>query len=198
MIETADQVIDLGPGAVGRGQSVTGDVAGLRWSGTLPGSTWTTGPPAEAGRATPRPPSITGATLHNLQDVERRAPPGRAHRGHRRGRLGKSSLVHGSLGAARRDHRRAAPHPRCCRSNAASYTGLLDPIRAFSKANGVKAALFSANSRAPARTAKASAWSTDLDDGRGGDRLRACEGRRFTPEVLSYKLSGKDISEVWR
>jgi len=113
---------------------------------------------------------------------------------------GKSSLVQGSLrrreGVVMVDQ---APIRGSRRSNPATYTGLLDPIRvAFSKANGVKAALFSANSEGACPKCNGIGLVyTDLAMMAGvASVCEQCEGRRFTPEVLTYKLDGKDISEV--
>jgi excinuclease UvrABC ATPase subunit len=113
---------------------------------------------------------------------------------------GKSSLVHGSLG--RREGVVVvdqAPIRGSRRSNPATYTGLLDPIRAaFAKANGVKASLFSANSEGACPNCNGIGLVyTDLAMMAGVATVCVeCEGRRFTPEVLTYKLDGKDISEV--
>jgi excinuclease UvrABC ATPase subunit len=113
---------------------------------------------------------------------------------------GKSSLIHGSL--SKRDdvtvvNQAAIRGSR--RSNPATYTGLLDPIRtAFAKANGVKAALFSANSEGACPNCKGIGLIyTDLAMMAGvASVCEKCEGKRFTAKVLTYKLRGKDISEV--
>jgi len=113
---------------------------------------------------------------------------------------GKSSLIHGSLpgieGVIVADQ---SPIRGSRRSNPATYTGLLDPIRAaFAKANGVKASLFSANSEGACPNCKGIGLIyTDLAMMAGvASVCEQCEGKRFTPEVLTYKLRGKDISEV--
>jgi excinuclease UvrABC ATPase subunit len=203
VMEVADHVVDLGPGAGAAGGAVcyTGDVAGLRRSGTLTGE--------HLGHRTPlrervRQPTgrlaITGATLHNLRNVSVDIPLGVLTVVTGVAGSGKSSLVHGSLDgregvtivdqAAIRGSRR---------SNPATYTGLLDPIRsAFAKANGVKAALFSANSEGACPNCNGIGLVyTDLAMMAGVATVcEVCEGRRYTPEVLTYKLDGKDIAEV--
>ncbi|HEU0212604.1 MAG TPA: excinuclease ABC subunit UvrA, partial [Jiangellaceae bacterium] len=150
-IAIADHVVDLGPGAGPAGGRVcyTGDVAGLRSSGTLTGRHL--GHRARLRELVRQPRghlSITGATLHNLKDVSVEIPLGVLTAVTGVAGSGKSSLIHGSLD--RRDGVVAVDQSAIRgsrRSNPATYTGLLDPIRtAFAKANGVKAALFSANS----------------------------------------------------
>jgi excinuclease UvrABC ATPase subunit len=202
-IAIADHVVDLGPGAGSSGGTVcyTGEVAGLRRSGTLTGT--------HLGHRTPlrekvRPPtgqlSITGATLHNLKEVSVDLPLGVLTVVTGVAGSGKSSLVQGSLrrreGVVMVDQ---APIRGSRRSNPATYTGLLDPIRkAFAKANGVKPALFSANSEGACPNCNgAGVIYTDLAMMAGVATVcEQCEGKRFTPEVLTYKLDGKDISEV--
>ncbi|MGH3931498.1 MAG: ATP-binding cassette domain-containing protein, partial [Pseudonocardiaceae bacterium] len=143
---------------------------------------------------------ITGATLHNLKDVSVDLPLGVLTVVTGVAGSGKSSLIHGSL--ARREgvtvvDQAAIRGSR--RSNPATYTGLLDPIRAvFAKANGVKAALFSANSEGACAHCKGIGLIyTDLAMMAGvASVCEQCEGKRFTPEVLTHTLRGKDISEV--
>jgi excinuclease UvrABC ATPase subunit len=203
VILVADHVVDLGPGAgsVGGRVCYTGDVAGLRRSGTLTGKHLDH---RTALRDRVREPkgqlSITGATLHNLRNVSVDLPLGVLTVVTGVAGSGKSSLVHGSLGGREGvvvvDQ---APIRGSRRSNPATYTGLLDPIRtAFAKANGVKASLFSANSEGACPNCNGIGLVyTDLAMMAGVATVcEQCEGRRFTPEVLTYTLDGKDISEV--
>ncbi|MEW9533517.1 ATP-binding cassette domain-containing protein [Microbispora sp. NPDC049125] len=203
VIEIADHVVDLGPGAGPSGGEVcfTGDVAGLRASGTLTGRYLDH---RVRLRERTRPARghlpIKGATLHNLKDVSVDIPLGVLTVVTGVAGSGKSSLIHGSL--SRREgvitvDQSAIRGSR--RSNPATYTGVLDPIRtAFAKANGVKAALFSANSEGACPNCKGIGLVyTDLAMMAGvASVCEECEGRRFTPEVLTYKLRGKDISQV--
>ncbi|HEU4897214.1 MAG TPA: excinuclease ABC subunit UvrA [Actinomycetota bacterium] len=203
VIEIGDHVVDLGPGAGASGGRVcyTGDVAGLRRSGTLTGKhlDHRTGL-RDRAREPSGQLSITGATLHNLKNVSVDLPLGVLTVVTGVAGSGKSSLVHGSLG--RREGVVVvdqAPIRGSRRSNPATYTGLLDPIRAaFAKANGVKASLFSANSEGACPNCNGIGLVyTDLAMMAGVATVCVeCEGRRFTPEVLTYKLDGKDISEV--
>jgi excinuclease UvrABC ATPase subunit len=202
-IEIADHVVDLGPGAGPSGGEVcyTGDVAGLRASDTLTGRHLD-------HRVTLRPSvrraaghlPIRGASLHNLRNVDVDVPLGVLTVVTGVAGSGKSSLIHGSL-STRDDvtivDQSAIRGSR--RSNPATYTGLLDPIRtAFAKANGVKAALFSANSEGACPNCKGIGLVyTDLAMMAGvASVCEQCEGKRFTPEVLRYTLRGKNISEV--
>ncbi|AJT68899.3 UvrABC system protein A [Streptomyces lydicus] len=202
-IKIADHVVDLGPGAGSAGGRIcfTGDVAGLRRSGTLTGRHLD-------HRARLREPvrrpsgklSITGANQHNLRDVSVDIPLGVLTVVTGVAGSGKSSLIHGSL--PRRDGVIVAdqsPIRGSRRSNPATYTGLLAPVRtAFAKANGVKAALFSANSEGACPHCKGIGLVyTDLAMMAGvASVCEECEGRRFTPKVLTYTLRGKNISEV--
>ncbi|WP_242910605.1 ATP-binding cassette domain-containing protein [Actinomadura terrae] len=202
-IEIADHVVDLGPGAGAAGGRVcfTGDVAGLRSSGTLTGRHLDH---RARLREDVREPtghlSITGANQHNLKEVDVDIPLGVLTVVTGVAGSGKSSLIHGSLPG--RDgvvvvDQSAIRGSR--RSNPATYTGLLDPVRtAFAKANGVKAALFSANSAGACPTCKGIGVTyTDLAMMAGvASVCEECDGKRYTPEVLTYKLRGKDISEV--
>jgi excinuclease UvrABC ATPase subunit len=202
-IAIADHVVDLGPGAGPSGGQICymGDVAGLRASGTLTGrhldhrvrlrSTFRT-----ATGALP----IRNASLHNLRDVSVDVPLGVLTVVTGVAGSGKSSLIHGSL-SSRPDvtvvDQSAIRGSR--RSNPATYTGLLDPIRtAFAKANGVKAALFSANSAGACPKCKGIGLVyTDLAMMAGVATVcERCEGKRYTAEVLRYTLRGKNISEV--
>jgi excinuclease UvrABC ATPase subunit len=203
VIQVADHVVDLGPGAGTAGGTVCfeGTVEGLRGSGTLTGRylDHRVGP-RDQPRQARGTLSITGATLHNLKDVSVDVPLGVLTVVTGVAGSGKSSLIHGSL--ARREgvtvvDQSAIRGSR--RSNPATYTGLLDSIRsAFAKANGVKAALFSANSEGACPNCNGIGLIyTDLAMMAGVATVcEQCEGKRFTPEVLTYKLRGKDISQV--
>jgi excinuclease ABC A subunit len=203
VIEVADHVVDLGPGAGAAGGRVcfSGDVAGLRRSGTLTGKHLDHRTSLRERPQTPKGQlAITGATLHNLKNVSVDIPLGVLTVVTGVAGSGKSSLIQGSL--QRREgvtlvDQSAIRGSR--RSNPATYTGLLDPIRsAFAKANGVKAALFSANSAGACPNCNGIGLVyTDLAMMAGVATVcEQCEGKRFTPEVLTYKLDGKDISEV--
>jgi excinuclease UvrABC ATPase subunit len=202
-IAIADHVVDLGPQAGTAGGEVVfeGTVEGLRASGTLTGRHL--GDRA-AVKKTVRAPAgaleIRGATTHNLRDVNVDIPLGVLAVITGVAGSGKSSLVQGSIsgregvvsidqGAIRGSRR----------SNPATYTGLLDPIRtAFAKANGVKPALFSANSEGACPQCNgAGVIYTDLVMMYGvATTCEECEGKRFEPSVLEYHLGGRDISEV--
>ncbi|MEO8745337.1 MAG: excinuclease ABC subunit UvrA [Candidatus Dormiibacterota bacterium] len=202
-IAIADHVIDLGPGAGAAGGTICfeGTVEGLRASGTL------TGRHLE-DRATlkeeVRKPTgkleIRGATAHNLRDVNVDIPLGVLVVVTGVAGSGKSSLVQGSIpaGAGVVSIDQAAIRGSR-RSNPATYTGLLDPIRnAFAKANGVKAALFSANSDGACPNCNgAGVIYVDLTMMAGvATTCEECEGKRFEASVLKHKLGGRDISEV--
>ncbi|TWP54314.1 excinuclease ABC subunit UvrA [Lentzea tibetensis] len=202
-IQIADHVVDLGPGAGPAGGHLcySGDVAGLRASGTLTGRHLDHRVTLKDEFRTPTGhAAIKGATLHNLRDVSVDVPLGVLTVVTGVAGSGKSSLIHGSL--SKRDDvvvvdQSAIRGSR--RSNPATYTGLLDPIRAaFAKANGVKAALFSANSEGACPKCKGIGLVyTDLAMMAGvASVCEECDGKRFTPEVLAYTLNGKNISEV--
>jgi excinuclease UvrABC ATPase subunit len=202
-IGIADHVVDLGPGAGTAGGRVcyAGDLDGLRKSDTLTGRYLDHR--VSLRNEVRRPTgylSIEGATLHNLQNVSVDVPLGVLTVVTGVAGSGKSSLIHGSL--AERDGvivAGQAPIRGSRRSNPATYTGLLDPIRTeFAKANGVKAGLFSANSVGACPTCKGIGLVyTDLAMmAEVASVCEECEGKRFTPEVLSYRLRGKNISEV--
>ena len=202
-IEIADHVVDLGPGAGTAGGSVCfeGTVKGLRSSGTLTGPpSRRPGRPQGGGARADGTLEIRGASTHNLRDVDVDIPLGVLVVVTGVAGSGKSSLVQGSMPAdadvvlidqtAIRGSRR---------SNPATYTGLLDPIRkAFAKANGVKPALFSANSEGACPSCNgAGVIYTDLAMMAGvASTCEECEGKRFDASVLEYRLAGRDISEV--
>ncbi|RAO20124.1 ATP-binding cassette domain-containing protein [Micromonospora noduli] len=202
-IAIADHVVDLGPGAGTEGGTVCyeGTVEGLRASGTITGRHLDD---RAALKETVRTPTgkleIRGATANNLQDVNVDVPLGVLVVVTGVAGSGKSSLVHSSIPAgagvisidqgAIRGSRR---------SNPATYTGLLDPIRkAFAKANGVKPALFSANSEGACPSCNgAGVIYTDLGMMAGvAAPCEDCEGKRFQASVLEYRFGGRDISEV--
>jgi excinuclease UvrABC ATPase subunit len=202
-IAIADHVVDLGPDAGMAGGTVCfeGTVEGLRDSDTTTGRHLSD---RTALKDTVRTPSgkleIRGATAHNLRDVDVDIPLGVLVVVTGVAGSGKSSLVRGSIPAgadvvsigqgAIRGSRR---------SNPATYTGLLDPIRnAFAKANGVKPALFSANSEGACPNCNgAGVIYTDLAMMAGvATTCEECEGKRFDASVLEHHLGGRDISEV--
>ena len=206
-IAIADHVVDLGPGAgTGGGEVVfEGTVEGLRASGTLTGRHFDD---RAALKPSVRAPSgvleVRGATTHNLQDVDVDIPLGVLAVVTGVAGSGKSSLIHGSVsgraGVVTVDQGGIRGSRR---SNPATYTGLLDPIRkAFAKANGVKPALFSANSEGACPTCNgAGVIYTDLGMMASvASTCEECEGKRFQAAVLTYRLggsdTGKDISEV--
>ncbi len=203
VIAIADHVVDLGPGAGTAGGEVVfeGTVEGLRASGTLTGRHL-------GDRATLKPSvrtptgalAVRGARTHNLRDVDVDIPSGVLVVVTGVAGSGKSSLIHGSVsgrdGVVAIDQ---APIRGSRRSNPATYTGLLDPIRkAFAKANGVKPALFSANSEGACPACNgAGVIYTDLAMMAGVATLcEECEGRRFQASVLDYRLGGLNIAEV--
>jgi excinuclease UvrABC ATPase subunit len=202
-IRIADYVVDLGPGAglAGGRLCYAGDLPGLKKSGTLTGRylDHRVSLRDEVRRPTGSL-SIEGATLHNLQNVTVDIPLGVLTVVTGVAGSGKSSLIHGYLGE--RDGVIVAgqePIRGSRRSNPATYTGLLDPIRSeFAKANKVKPGLFSANSVGACPTCKGlGVVYTDLAMmAEVASVCEDCNGARFTPEVLAYRLRGKNISEV--
>ncbi|MGH8080311.1 MAG: ATP-binding cassette domain-containing protein, partial [Lysobacter sp.] len=202
-IAIADHIVDLGPGAGSGGGQVCfeGTVEGLRASDTLTGRHFDDRAALKPSLRTPKGKlSIRGAKAHNLRNVDVDLPLGVLCAITGVAGSGKSSLVHGSL-PARDDvvsiDQSAIRGSR--RSNPATYTDLLEPIRkAFAKANNVKPALFSANSEGACPTCNgAGVIYTDLAMMAGvASVCEECEGKRFQAEVLTYKLGGKDISEV--
>ncbi len=203
VIAIADHVVDLGPGAGAAGGEVCfeGSVDGLRASGTLTGRhLHDRAALKESVRTRSGVLEIRGARTHNLQDVDVDVPLGVLVVVTGVAGSGKSSLIHGSIptsadvvlidqGAIRGSRR----------SNPATYTGLLEPIRrAFAKANGVKPALFSANSEGACPVCNgAGVIYTDLAMMTGvSSTCEECGGRRFQASVLEYTFGGRDISEV--
>ncbi len=202
-IVIADHIVDLGPGAGSAGGTVCfeGAVEGLRASGTITGRHFDD---RAALKESERKPNgtleIRGATTHNLRDVDVDIPLGVLVVITGVAGSGKSSLVHGSIPAgADVVSVDQAPIRGSRRSNPATYTGLLDPIRkAFAKANSVKPALFSANSEGACPNCNgAGVIYTDLAMMAGvASTCEVCEGKRFQAAVLDYHLGGRDISEV--
>lgn len=202
-IAIADHVVDLGPGAGSNGGQICfeGDVEGLKRSGTLTGRHLDDRASLKAEvRSASGAIEVRGANEHNLRDVDVDLPLGVLTVVTGVAGSGKSSLIHNSVvkrpGVVSIDQG-AIKGSR--RSNPATYTGLLEPIRkAFAKANGVKPALFSANSEGACPTCKGSGVivtelgfmdtiETPCED---------CGGKRFQAAVLDYKLGGLDITEV--
>ena len=223
MIAIGDHVVDLGPGAGSGGGTVCfeGSVEGLRASDTVTGRHFDD---RAAVKEQVRKPSgalkIRGASTHNLRDVDVDVPLGVLVVVTGVAGSGKTSLVHGSLvngSAVKRAGADGAGTDATGadgaevvaigqgaikgsrRSNPATYTGLLDPIRkAFAKTNGVKPALFSANSEGACPNCNgAGVIYTDLGLMAGVTTVcEECEGKRFQASVLDYHLGGRDISEV--
>ena len=203
VIAIADHVVDLGPGAGTAGGEVVfeGSVDGLRASGTLTGRHLSDRASLKSVvRKASGAMKLRGARTHNLKNVNVDIPLGVLVVVTGVAGSGKSSLIHGSVSG--RDgvvsvDQTAIRGSR--RSNPATYTGLLDPIRnAFAKANGVKAALFSANSEGACPTCNgAGVIYTDLAMMAGVSTLcEDCEGRRFQASVLEYRLGGLNIADV--
>ncbi len=202
-IAIADHVVDLGPGAGSGGGEVVfeGTVDALRTSGTITGKHFDDRATLKDAVRTPTGAlEVRGATTNNLQGVDVDIPLGVLVVVTGVAGSGKSSLVHGSVSG--RDGVVAVdqtPIRGSRRSNPATYTGLLDPIRkAFAKANNVKPALFSANSEGACPNCNgAGVIYTDLAIMAGVATVcEQCEGKRFDASVLKYKFGGKDISEV--
>ena len=202
-IAIADHVVDLGPGAGAAGGAVCfeGPVDGLRSSGTITGRHFDDRASLKPTFRSPKGKlEIRNATLHNLREVSVDVPLGVLCVVTGVAGSGKSSLIHGSVSG--RDgvvtiDQSAIRGSR--RSNPATYTGLLDPIRsAFAKANGVKPALFSANSEGACPGCNGiGVIYTDLAVMASvATTCEECEGKRYQASVLEYKLGGRDISEV--
>ncbi|WP_136043916.1 MULTISPECIES: ATP-binding cassette domain-containing protein [unclassified Microbacterium] len=202
-IAIGDHVIDLGPGAGSAGGEICfeGTVEGLKTSGTKTGNHLDDRARLkDAVRSASGAIEVRGATANNLQNVDVDIPTGVLTVVTGVAGSGKSSLIHGSVskreGVVAIDQ---AAIKGSRRSNPATYTGLLEPIRkAFAKANGVKPALFSANSEGACPSCKgAGVIITELGF---MDTIETpcedCGGKRFQAGVLEYKLAGKDITEV--
>ena len=214
MIEIADHVVDLGPGAGSGGGEICfeGTVAELRASDTVTGRHLDDRARLKDAVRTPSGAiEVRGANLHNLRDVDVDVPLGALTVVTGVAGSGKSSLVHGYVakhdGVISVDQ---SPIKGSRRSNPATYAGILDPVRtAFAKANGVKPGLFSANSDGACPVCKgAGVIYTDLVVMAGvATPCDECEGRRYQAEVLEYRLgggegasgggdAGKNIAEV--
>ncbi|WP_439591334.1 ATP-binding cassette domain-containing protein [Microbacterium sp.] len=203
VIEIADHIVDLGPGAGRAGGEIqyTGDVAGLRASGTITGRHLD-------DRAQLKPSTrerkaaleIRGATQHNLKDVDVDIPLGILTVITGVAGSGKSSLIHGNVpGFDDVVVVDQAPIKGNRRSSPATYTGILDTIRtAFAKANGVKPALFSANSEGACPACRGlGVIITTLGFTQTVETLcELCGGSGFSDAVLEYLLEGKNIAEV--
>ena len=204
VIRIADQVVDMGPGAGPHGGMVVyeGSIDGLIASGTA------TGQHLDARhelKSDSRQPGgsipIRKARLHNLKDVSVDVPLGVLVAVTGVAGSGKSSLIHGCLP---RNHPSVTVIDQSAirgsrRSNPATYTGILDPIRtAFAKANGVKPALFSANSEGacPNCNGLGKTYTSLGFMAEVVSVCEVCEGRRYTDEVLEYRLRGRNIVEA--
>lgn len=203
VIGIADHVIDLGPGAGTHGGTIcySGAVNGLLASDTLTGKHFTT---RAALNTTPRKATgameVRGASLHNLKNLSVDIPTGVMCAITGVAGSGKSTLIHSTI-AKREDvavvDQTAIRGSR--RSNPATYTGIMDPIRAaFAKANGVKPALFSANSAGACPACSGVGFTyTDLASMAGvALPCEQCRGKRYTAEVLEYTLDGLNIADV--
>ncbi|SER27950.1 ATP-binding cassette domain-containing protein [Actinokineospora terrae] len=203
VIAIADQVVDIGPGAGAGGGTICfeGTIEGLRASDTVTGHHLDDRAALkDEVRASTGVLEIRGATANNLRDVDVDIPLGVLVVVTGVAGSGKSSLVHGSIpggnGVVSIDQGTIRGSRR---SNPATYTGLLEPIRkAFAKVNGVKPALFSANSEGACPTCNgAGVIYTDLAMMAGvATTCEVCDGKRFQAAVLDYHLGGRDISEV--
>ncbi|MET0163303.1 MAG: excinuclease ABC subunit UvrA [Microbacteriaceae bacterium] len=202
-IAIADHVVDLGPRAGSRGGEIQyeGDLAGLRASDSLTGRHLDDRVALKTTlRAGDGAIEVRGAATNNLRGVDVDIPLGRLVVVTGVAGSGKSSLIHGSVagreGVVSVDQ---AAIKGSRRSNPATYTGVLDPIRsAFAKANGVKPALFSANSEGacPNCNGNGVLYADLAIAGSVATPCEVCEGRRFMASVLEYTLGGKSIADV--
>ncbi|NGY65848.1 excinuclease ABC subunit UvrA [Lentzea sp. NEAU-D13] len=202
-IAIADHVVDLGPGAGRNGGTICfeGTLEGLRKSDTVTGRHLDDRASLKSEvRKSTGALEIRGASTNNLRDVDVDIPLGVLTVVTGVAGSGKSSLIHQSMprdaGAIVVDQ---TPIKGSRRSNPATYTGLLEPIRkAFAKANGVKPALFSANSEGACPNCNgAGVVFTDLGIMATIESpCDVCEGKRFDQAVLEFKFGGRDISEV--
>ncbi|MEO7718373.1 MAG: excinuclease ABC subunit UvrA [Capsulimonas sp.] len=205
MMAIADHVVDMGPFAGGKGGEVVyeGDFAGLLTSGTLTGNHIKKHQPIKDKVRKPTGElKIAHAKLNNLKDVSITIPMGVLTAVSGVAGSGKSSLIQGCLPLAYPEtiiiDQNLSRGSR--RSNTATYTGILDNVRkAFAKANGVEAALFSANSKGAC--ADCNGLGVIYTDLAHLDPMvticETCEGKRFLPEVLEHRLRGKSISDVY-
>ncbi len=207
-IAIADHVIDMGPGAGSDGGEICfeGSVEGLRESETLTGRHIADRVHVkESVRERRGVLNVRGAQVNNLRSIDVDIPLGLLVAVTGVAGSGKSSLVHGCVPKVAPDgsaivHVDHAPIKGSSRSNLATYTGILEPIRkAFAKANGVKPALFSANSEGACPACKGSGTIyTPLGMMSGvTTTCEVCEGRRFEPSVYEYLLGGKNIGDVY-
>jgi excinuclease ABC A subunit len=205
MIAIADHVVDMGPFAGSKGGEIVyeGDFDGLLKSGTLTGNHMKKHQPIKTeGRKAKGQLKIAHARANNLRDVSVSIPAGVLTVVTGVAGAGKSSLIQGSLPAAYPDTVIIDQNLNrgSSRSNTATYTGILDTVRkTFAKANGVDAALFSANSKGACPDCKGLGVTyTDLAHmDPVASVCETCEGKRFTDEVLQHKLRGKAISDVY-
>lgn len=204
VITAADHVIDMGPGAGGSGGHVVfeGDVAALAESGTPTGAHLKTRTRLKEDVRKPTGSlSVSGASLHNLRDLDVEIPTGVLTVVSGVAGSGKSSLVYGVFCRQHPDAvvvDQSAPTANR-RSTTATYTGALDPIRAaFARANGVRPGLFSANSDGACPTCEGmGVIYTDLSFlDTVASTCETCHGRRFTDAVLAYRLDGHSIGDV--
>lgn len=201
-IGVADHVVELGPGAgrVGGNIVYAGSVAGLKASDTITGRHLGDRSALKSKLRKPKGAlAVRGATAHNLRNVDADIPLGVLVVVTGVAGSGKSSLLHAIPADAGVVEVDQTPIHGSRRSNPATYTGLLDPIRnAFAKANGVKAALFSPNSAGACPNCNgAGVVYTDLGMMAGVTTVcEECEGKRFQPSVLEYRLGDLDISQV--